>query len=84
MPTFELTHHASQVLAEREIPLSWVERVLAHPEKTETDRTDPELRHALAAIEEHGGRILRVVYNSSVQPWRIVTAFFDRRQRPAK
>jgi hypothetical protein len=30
---------------------------------------------------EHGGRVLRVVYNGSVKPVRVVTAFFDRTQR---
>jgi len=39
------------------------------------------LRHALARIAERGDRVLRVVYNASVNPPRVVTAYFDRRQR---
>ena len=78
---FALTAHATRVMAEREIPMAWVARVLAEPSRTEPDRSDPALRHALAPIAEHGGRVLRVVYNETTQPWIIVTAYFDRTQR---
>jgi len=78
---YALTVHAAKVIAEREIPIAWVVRVLAHPEKTEPDRDDPILRHALARIPEHEQRVLRVVYNETTEPWLIVTAYFDRTQR---
>ncbi len=76
---YVLTEHAATMLAERQIPLDWVARVLATPVVTEADRSDPELRHALARIPEHGDRVLRVIYNPQTQPWRIVTVYFDRR-----
>jgi hypothetical protein len=60
---YELTEHAAIAIAERGIDIEWVARVLAHPERTEKDRSD------------------RVVYNASVNPPRIVTSYFDRRQR---
>jgi hypothetical protein len=78
---FELTAHAATVIAEREIDIAWITRTLARPDRTETDRDDPSLTHALARIEERDDRILRVVYNPSVNPLRVVTAYFDRRQR---
>ena len=78
---FVLTAHAQVVLRERAIELEWVERVLSQPERTAWDRDDPALRHALGAIPERDGRILRVVYDPGVRPWRVVTAFFDRRER---
>jgi hypothetical protein len=78
---YELTAHAATVIREREIDAAWIERVLGKPERTEPDRFDPSLTHALAPIAERGGRVLRVVYNPSVDPKRIVTAYFDRRQR---
>ena len=81
VPAYVLTEHAKVVLAERGIPISWVERVLARPQRTVVDGTDPELRHAIALIPEHGDRYLRVIYNSNVTPWRVVTAYFDRRLR---
>ena len=78
---YALTAHAATVLAAREIPLEWVARVLAQPRKIEPDRQDPALRHALARIPERGGRVMRVVYNDTTRPWRIVTAYFDRGQK---
>lgn len=78
---YELTGHAVTVMAEREIPVEWVERVLAQPERTEPDGTDPELQHALGRIPEWGDRVLRVVYNKTREPWRVVTVYFDRGMR---
>jgi Domain of unknown function (DUF4258) len=78
---YALTAHAAKVVAERGIPTAWIGRVLAHPEKTEPNRDDPALRHALAHIPEHEQRVLRVVYNETTEPWLIVTAYFDRTQR---
>lgn len=79
-PLFDLTSHARAVLAERRIDIAWVERVLASPARSEPDRFDPSLVHALAAIDERDGRVLRVVYNPEANPIRVVTAFFDRRE----
>jgi len=73
-----LTGHAAFVIAEREIRIEWVERVFARPERTQPDRSDPDLKHALGRIEEFGGRVLRVVYNDVTTPKRIITAYFDR------
>jgi len=78
---YELTSHAVAVMAEREIPIEWVERVLAQPERTEPDSTDPELQHALGRIPERGDRVLRVVYNKTTEPWRVVTVYLDRGMR---
>lgn len=78
---YELTAHAATVMAERNISTAWVERVLRSSERTEPDDNDPELHHALGRISERDDRVLRVVYNTSVDPWRIVTVYFDRGQR---
>lgn len=80
-PGFELTAHAATVIAERRIEAGWIERTLDAPERTEADRFDPALTHALLRIPERNHRVLRVVYNASVIPRRVVTAYFDRRQR---
>ena len=37
--------------------------------------------HALRRIAQRDDRVLRVIYNDSVDPPKIVTAYFDRRQR---
>jgi hypothetical protein len=77
---YVLTAHAARVIAEREVSLEWVARVLSDPEETEPDRSDAGLRHALRRIPKRGNRVLRVVYDETAQPWRIVTAYFDRSQ----
>jgi hypothetical protein len=78
---YQFTTHALDVITEREIDMAWIARVLAKPQRTARDRTDPVLVHALGRIAERGDRVLRVVYNASVNPPRIVTAYFDRSQR---
>jgi len=78
---YELTAHAADVIAEREIDITWVVRVITKPEQTVLDRSDPGLKHAMGRIAERDNRILRVVYNALVDPPRIVTAYFDRGQR---
>ena len=79
--SYDLTSHAATVIAARSIELRWITRVLMKPERTEPDPYDPSLTHSLASIEERDQRVLRVVYNASVDPVRVVTAYFDRRQR---
>lgn len=81
MIDYELSAHAVTVMAEREILEMWVARVLTSPERTEPDATDPMLRHALGRITERDDRVLRVVYNETIHPWRVVTAYFDRALR---
>jgi hypothetical protein len=81
VPGYELSDHAADVIAERAIETTWVVRVLTKPERTDADRLDPALRHAFGRIAERDDRVLRVVYNASVDPPRIVTVYFDRRQR---
>ena len=80
-PPFALTVHAGTVLRERSIELAWVERVLLNPQTLEADKYDARLRHALGRISERGDRVLRVVYNPGQQPWAVITAYFDRKQR---
>jgi hypothetical protein len=78
---YQLSDHATEAMHERNIDPAWVARVIDNPALTEPDRLDPQARHALAAIPEHGDRVLRVIYNPSVTPWRVITAYFDRRMK---
>jgi len=78
---FLLTKHASMVLQERDISVEWVRRVLTHPRLRLPDAEDPDLFHALAPIAEREDRVLRVVYNEKIDPWLVVTAYFDRAWR---
>lgn len=78
MKNYTLSAHAEVVMTERSIKREWLNKVLAHPELVEKDREDPEITHALGKIPEHGGRVLRVVYNGTRKPMKIVTVYFDR------
>jgi hypothetical protein len=69
----ELTQHARHVLQERQIPLAWLERVMASPTLVEASQTDPALEGRFDRIPEHGDRVLRVVVNKSVVPERVVS-----------
>lgn len=53
-------------------------KVIAEPEKT--NQMDDGTVHYLKSIPENAGRVLRVVIASGEQP-RVITAFFDRRER---
>jgi uncharacterized DUF497 family protein len=75
---YELTNHAKKALAEREIPVEWLERTLAQPELTLPDPDDTEVERRFRKIPEFGGRVLRVAVNTTVEPVRIVSVFFDR------
>jgi hypothetical protein len=78
---FLLTDHASAVMRERDITVEWVRRVLTHPHLRLPDAEDPDLLHALAPIAEREDRVLRVVYNGTIDPWRVITVYFDRAWR---
>jgi hypothetical protein len=74
-----LTEHAEKRLRKRNIAIEWITATLADPARTENDDKDPELAHALRPIPERQFRVLRVVYNETVDPVRVVTAYFDDR-----
>lgn len=72
-----LTEHAIKRCRRRKIQTAWIEAALSHPGRTENDLDDPTLVHALLAIPEKGFRVLRVIYNETVDPVTIVTVYFD-------
>ncbi len=78
---YKLSQHAHDVLEEREIAVSWLERVLRSPQRVEVDPDDAELEHRLGRITEHGNRVLRAVVNKTVRPVLVVTVYFDRKMR---
>lgn len=75
------TKHARQVMANREISEDWVERTLSKPEIREPDPEDPAIERFFGRIPEFGGRVLRVAVNTRVEPWRVVSVFFDRNMK---
>jgi len=78
---YELTKHAEKVLAEREIAAEWMERTLSSPELVLPDPDDATVERRFRRIPEFGGRVLRVAVNTTVEPNRIVSVFFDRQMK---
>jgi len=81
--TYQLTEHAKDALAKRQIPIEWMERAFVTPEWKESDSVDKALEHRLVHISEFDNRVLRVIVNVDVVPPRIVTVYFDRRRKQA-
>ena len=80
-PVYQLTSHAAAAALKRKIEMTWIERALAEPEWTQPDPAKPGVMHAFLRIAERRDRVLRVVYNPSVQPVRVITVYFYRRLR---
>jgi hypothetical protein len=78
---YELTKHAQKALDEREIPMAWLERTLAAPELALPDPDDATVERRFRRIPEFGGRVLRVAVNTTVEPNRVVSVFFDRKMK---
>lgn len=77
----EFTQHASRALTEREIAIEWVERTVETPEMSVVDPHDPAVERRFRRIPEFGDRVLRVAVNTTVEPLRVVSVFFDRRMK---
>jgi hypothetical protein len=74
---YVLTEHAKKRCVRRKLQVEWIARALAHPARIESDAEDATLVHALYPVPERSFRVLRVIYNESVDPVAIVTAYFD-------
>lgn len=77
MSNYCFSIHALSMAQERDISHEWIRKTIENPDYTEL-REDGTM-HYIAAIPERKGKFLRVIINSSVQPQRIITVFFDRR-----
>jgi len=82
--SYQLTEHASIVIMERGIHPNWIEKAIQQPDWTEPDLFDNSLTCAFVAIPEFGGRMLRIVFDDSVEPKRVITVYFDRNARRRK
>ena len=75
---YELTKHAQKALEERGIQIEWMERTLSAPECVLPDPEDATVERYFRRIPEFGGRVLRVAVNTTVEPNRVLSVFFDR------
>lgn len=76
-----LSKHMQEALDRRYIALEWVERTLDTPDFARPDPNDPSLTRSFKAIDEAGGRILRVVHRPDGDDILVVTVHFDRGAR---
>lgn len=74
---FMLTDHARKRCLRRRIQVDWIRQALDRPARIQNDAEDDSLVHVLYAVPERAFRILRVIYNETVDPVSIVTAYFD-------
>lgn len=75
----DLTERAQAVIAARAIASDWMERAVQsrHAVEGHTDATSGFL---MPTPERHGS-VLGVVIDPRANPWRVVTAYLDRRMR---
>ena len=76
-----LSKHAQEALEKRNLPFEWVERTIAAPDFSRADPNDLRLTRSFKAINEAGGRILRVVHRPERDDILVVTVHFDRGAR---
>lgn len=77
--SYKLSDHAKQRMRERGIQEEWVARVLKSPYRLLKDQLHPLRMNASGFIYEKGNKVLCVVYDDSVDPWAVVTVYFEGR-----
>ncbi len=75
---FVLSKHAEVSAEEREIPLEWIRQTLKEADLREADRRETGVELFYARIAACGNRVLKVVVNVQVDPWRVMSVYFDR------
>ena len=75
---FVLSKHAEVSATEREIPLEWIRLTLEDPDRREADRREVGVELFYAKIAAYENRVLKVVVNVQVDPWRVMSVYFDR------
>jgi hypothetical protein len=75
----ELNHRLETRLADlrRQIQNAWTGQAMAHRANIHSDAEDDSLVHVLYPVPERAFRVLRIIYNETVTPVAIVTAYFD-------
>ncbi|WP_296701213.1 DUF4258 domain-containing protein [Thiocapsa sp. UBA6158] len=74
---YALTDHARKRCIRRGIRADWIRQALEQHQHVESDAVDETLVHVLYPVPERGFRILRVIYNETLEPVTVVTAYFD-------
>ncbi|MCQ1538176.1 DUF4258 domain-containing protein [Methanocalculus taiwanensis] len=75
-----LDRHTIERGDQKEPAKEWVLNTVLFPDRVE-ERKDDEV-HYLKEIPDAKGKVLRVIINPILSPHRVITVFFDRRERP--
>lgn len=75
---FALSKHAGVSAEEREIPEEWIRLALEQPDLREADRREVGVELFYAKISAYESRVPKVVVNVQVDPWRVMSVYFDR------
>lgn len=67
-PKLEFTEHAVQAMAERMIPVEWVERARVKPALRVSDPNDSEIEHFFCNVQERGDRVHSAAANPLLRP----------------
>jgi Domain of unknown function (DUF4258) len=78
---YALSAHARERIGKRNIDLEWVRLTVSEPTLVKLHPNDSTCLQAYRVIPESDGKVLKVVYNATTDPWRIVTIHFDRSMR---
>ena len=78
----KLSKHAKDILTERSIPEEWVWQAV-HNADFQSKGKDENI-HYFKIIDKFERRVLHVVVNPHIKPQKVVTVFFDRRERTKK
>ena len=74
----KLSKHTTDEMASRGVSQGYIERTLTTPDRVVPDPVQPGLSRSYLAIEEFGGRVLRVVHRPDGRDVFVVTAHWDR------
>jgi hypothetical protein len=81
----EFTFHAADMMEKRDISEEQILDTIIHPDAKEPGRGGTHSFFKVMRFAEgrlvRKGRVLRVVVNRNVKPWRIVSLYPDRRVR---
>ena len=75
------TRHAQDVILQRELDQTWIERAVRKPDWSRPDPKRPDVERRFRAIPEFGGRVLRVACTETADEVRVLNVFFDRDAR---
>jgi uncharacterized DUF497 family protein len=76
-----LTSHAEYRLRQRGLNLDWVAKTVLQPDWVEPQPRDDGVERRFRAIEERGGRVVRVACVETETTIRVISAMFDRAAR---